>query len=208
MALRIKTKKDKTIPVDFVLDFSGSMQWQINEVKQKTIEQLRTMLKEDRSYDVRLIFFSTRVQRVITALLTKESLNSLFIPKILKEQLGDMTALYDAIGESLSSHVEVKDDDYTALVYIYTDGHENSSKKYNKYMIDEMIKQVANNGVAVIFATEGFSQMAQMQNNHFLNKFILDSYKDTSNVFANVRATYLSKADAGVRGTAKSLNND
>jgi uncharacterized protein YegL len=208
MALRIKNKKDKTIPVDFVIDFSASMQWQINDVKQKTIEQLKTMLKEDRNYMVKLIFFSTRVQRVTTALLTNESLNSLFIPKILKEPLGDMTALYDAIGESLSTHLEVNDEDYSALVYIYTDGHENSSKNYSKYIIDEMIKNVATKGVAVVFATEGFSQMAQMQHNHFLNKFIVDSYKGTNSVFANVRSTYLAKADAGIIGTAKSLNND
>jgi len=58
-----------------------------------------------------------------------------------------MTALYDAIGNSIkrirkTAENEIKNDEATVVVVIMTDGHENSSTEYSYSQIQSMIKEL------------------------------------------------------------------
>ena len=69
----------------------------------------------------------------------------------IRERTGGMTALWDAIGMTvvaLKPHVKEGD---KVLINIYTDGEENSSKKYNSRDIKEMITDLSAKGWTFTF---------------------------------------------------------
>lgn len=63
------------------------------------------------------------------------------------------TALLDAVGDALSELVVPEGD--RALVFIQTDGHENSSKEYSLATVRKLIEGAEARGVAVVYAAAG-----------------------------------------------------
>lgn len=112
----------------FLLDRSGSM----NERLDETIDGFNTFVEEqDLDETLTLYTFSdtlhmeyknVKISNVLP--LTKDT----YIP------CGN-TALYDSIGKILSDH-----ENECGTLVILTDGHENSSKKYTKSHIKDLIK--------------------------------------------------------------------
>jgi hypothetical protein len=61
------------------------------------------------------------------------------------------TALYDAIGDSIAKVSPVKKDADVVLVNIYTDGQENSSRRYNAQKIATLIEELGSLGWTFTF---------------------------------------------------------
>lgn len=64
---------------------------------------------------------------------------------------GGSTALYDAIGKTLTELMNNVERDAKVLVNIYTDGEENSSRSYNSSSVEKLIKQSEDKGFTVTF---------------------------------------------------------
>lgn len=126
-----------------ILDESGSMQ----SIKQAAIDSVNETLQsirgaqkenENQEHFVTFVSFNSRVNTLFDCVLA-DSVNDL---KDNDYNPAALTALYDAMGMSLTTLRErVKEDD-KVLVTIVTDGMENASKEYSgvaiKALVDEL----------------------------------------------------------------------
>ena len=121
------------VEITCVLDKSGSMHNQINDTiggyngfinKQSTVENAH----------VSLITFSTHVKTEYNSLPVKD------VPHLTEDnyQPAGGTALLDAIGTAIKYN-DTLDETTKKMVVIITDGEENSSKKYTKAHINDLI---------------------------------------------------------------------
>lgn len=138
--------KNKTTLYHFILDSSGSMQ----SVREKTIHLFNEQLSVIKNISIKnpekrlltsLTVFNQDVKHVLNEIaahkLTDLSINS-YSPE-------GFTALYDAIGESISRVEEIHQskieaDEMTVVFLILTDGHENASRTYDIRQVSEKIK--------------------------------------------------------------------
>tara|TARA_Y100000389_G_scaffold203977_2_gene254360 strand:+ start:928 stop:1587 length:660 start_codon:yes stop_codon:yes gene_type:complete len=141
----IEKKKHKIIGI---VDRSGSMRYKENDTIggiNTTFEQLRNDKQEDEDIDVSIKLFDHEEIMVIRS----ENIDNVkpftredFIPR-------GTTSLLDAIGNTLNWIMQQKimnPDFYdTCLIFVATDGEENSSKIYNSNQIEEMIKESKKN---------------------------------------------------------------
>lgn len=135
------TKKFKGLTyIYFILDKSGSMKGVrdvaingFNEWKQET-------LKVDGNYRLSMTLFDTEYNKLY------ENIDLNDVPDLTRNeyQPNGMTALFDAIGTTMNG-VKVKKSD-RALVVIYTDGQENSSKEYKQADIKKLIEDMQGKG--------------------------------------------------------------
>lgn len=146
-----KTKKaSKVIPVIHVIDIldaSGSMAGSKYNAAVKGINMGVTLLKKDTaevSYTYTLCDFSSDVIfRHITQPLSKVG--------NFRGNTRGATALYDAIGDSINAIRHILKGDYKVLVNIYTDGQENSSRRFNAKQISSLIEDLSKVGWTFTF---------------------------------------------------------
>tara|TARA_B100000579_G_scaffold177310_1_gene144501 strand:+ start:11807 stop:12469 length:663 start_codon:yes stop_codon:yes gene_type:complete len=114
-----------------------------------------------------------------------------------------MTALYDAIGESVNkiqniAHNEIEKDEATVVVVIITDGHENASTKFSYKQINSIIKELeksdnwtfsylSNTPDAIDYAT---SMSIKRENSFRYNK---SDMMNTQGYMANSLDSYMEK---------------
>jgi uncharacterized protein YegL len=140
-------KNKKTI-YHFVVDQSGSMSGSEGPTIEgfnsqiKTLQQLKAEFP-DNEYVVSVTFFEDEVMDLIKFapieeinMLTRESYKP-----------GGLTALLDGIGKSIDAirlkyDQEIQNDEASVVVVILTDGGENASKCYTRYVIGEKIKEL------------------------------------------------------------------
>ena len=146
-ATKTNPKGYPTIHIVDVLDSSGSMMGGKHDAALKGINSGIKDLKESKvrvNYTYTLVDFSTDVRFVHT----KDKLLS-----VGKVACGtrSSTALFDAIGDAIVkvSPGAVKDD--KVLVNIYTDGQENSSRRYTAHDISGFIDQLSTSGWTFTF---------------------------------------------------------
>jgi len=79
------------------------------------------------------------------------------VPEFTSEvyAVGGMTALYDAVGETITELEKRIDVETPALMVILTDGEENSSTKYTLSAIKEMIANKKEKGWSFVFMGDG-----------------------------------------------------
>ena len=146
----IKSKIIKVRPIVHIVDVidkSGSMSGGKDDAAVKGINMGVKMLREDISevnYTYTLCDFSDTI-------IFRNSMVSLDDAKPLKAGTRLSTSLYDAIGETINLILESKQPDDKVLVNIYTDGQENSSKKFNAYQIAGLIEKLSNEGWTFTF---------------------------------------------------------
>lgn len=137
----------KVIHIVDVLDSSGSMAGSkhkaamkginsgIDELKSNTLPVKYYYTLCDFSQDVLFPFVEENPERV----------------PIVRTETRGTTALFDAIGESITKVDRFLREDDKVLVNVYTDGMENASRKYNATSISALIKEYAKKGFTVTF---------------------------------------------------------
>lgn len=92
------------------------------------------------------------------------------IPELTDENYlpSGMTALYDALGDTIAALLETRRMDSPAtatLVTLFTDGGENSSFRYDAHTLSELVKRLEATGrwtFALVGPTNGVSQLADL----------------------------------------------
>ena len=136
-------KKKLDTLVSFILDKSGSM----GAVKTVTIsgfnEYLKTLQNQKTSMSFSLTLFDTEVdKRYINVPLKeiKELDEKTYMPD-------GMTALYDAVCQTVTEVEKTLTKDQKSLVVIMTDGEENSSKEYTQKELKKKIEELTKTGL-------------------------------------------------------------
>lgn len=143
-SLSPKATKKKVMYNIFILDESGSMSGsKYDNAKLGIIEEIG-ILRKEKDVDIKLgiVGFSDYVNP-----LKIESLNHYTI----NNPSFSMTALNDAIGETLTKLMGLIQKDEKAVVKIFTDGGENASRKYSTSKVSRVIKQAESKGITVVF---------------------------------------------------------
>ena len=131
-----------------IIDRSGSMTGKENDTIggiNSTFELLKASLKDDDKVKVSIKLFDHEETMLIRSLDIRE------VRDIEKRQYQPrgQTALYDAIGNSVTYFMEKKLLDANAytkcLVYVVTDGMENCSRKYNSDKLKKLIENAKEN---------------------------------------------------------------
>lgn len=119
----------------FIMDASGSMANMGDEPLQG-LNSFYKQQKESGEFTSTLVFFSNVVNFHHQNLAGKD------VPVITSNEYvpGGMTALYDAIGDSIELQKSKKTEN--VVFVILTDGHENASHKYNSRDIRKMIEEM------------------------------------------------------------------
>lgn len=136
-----------TIHVVDVLDASGSMEGSKYNAAVKGINVGVKSLKEDKAdvnYSYTLCDFSEDI-------IFRSTTDSLKNVKEFNGETRGSTSLYDAIGGSIKIIKEVKKSTDKVLINIYTDGQENSSRKYTGAQIASSIKELSEQGWTFTF---------------------------------------------------------
>lgn len=131
------------LSIFFILDGSGSMA----SVQKEVVDGLNDFIKEQQdeaavSGDM-TVFSLTVFDYTPTIVYMAEDIAS--VSPVTKKDtfLGGGTALYDAIGTTLSKAKEANLPG-KKLVAIYTDGYENSSVEYDAEKVKKLIKELEN----------------------------------------------------------------
>lgn len=210
----VKQKESKQRPVIHVadvLDSSGSMSGSKHAAAIKGINLGVENLKKDVAevdYTYTLCDFSSDVvMKHITEKLSKVS--------HFRSITRGATALYDAIGETITRIQDVAKPEDKVLVNIYTDGEENCSTKFNTAKISALIKELSKIGWTFTFiGTAGDVAFAQ-RNLKFdaSNTLVHDNtgagMEKAFTANNTARSTYSSKVSAGEdvsRGFYKDIN--
>jgi len=134
--------------IHFVLDRSGSM-WQTLTDTIGGFNQFLSSQKKDPNgecffnlyqfdHEYQIVYQNKNIQEV------EELTDKTFEPR-------GQTALYDAIGRTISCVPSVEKETNNIIIVILTDGEENSSKEFNYKTIADMIEQKENDGWKFVF---------------------------------------------------------
>jgi Mg-chelatase subunit ChlD len=148
------------IHVADVLDSSGSMQGEKYKAAKKGISLGIQSLKESTEqveYTYTLCDFSDDI-------IFRQTMAPLITVTEFKLETRGSTALYDAIGDTVAVIKNRLVEGDKVLVNVYTDGQENSSRRYRKEQIAELIETLSSQGWTFTFiGTVG--DVAYAQNN-------------------------------------------
>lgn len=132
----VKSTDDKEVlSILFIMDESGSMSVMGDEPLQG-INNFYKKQNESGEFMSTLCFFSSEVKFIHKNIIGKD------ISVLTNEDYtpNGMTALYDAVGESVKYQLE--QNSKNVLVVILTDGEENSSRMYTKKDIKELLEKM------------------------------------------------------------------
>lgn len=127
-----------------ILDESGSM----GSTRLETIQSLTSLLNElkvkSQEDDLNIKVTLTTFNHLVTQQVTHTKLSEIDFDNVLSNYNPEgLTALYDAVGQSVS-YLKTKKPNPTKVI-ILTDGYENASKEYNQSKIAELLKDVQDN---------------------------------------------------------------
>lgn len=127
------------------MDQSGSMDC----VRDQTISSVNEFIQEQKKEKGEAVFTFTKFNTKVTTVYEKRPMAE--VKEITRDQYKPegMTALYDAVGHTVTKYRDDKDNDY--VVVILTDGQENSSKEYSQFAIKEMVRKQRAAGWEFIF---------------------------------------------------------
>ena len=130
-----KINNPTPVSIVFVMDASGSMANMGNEPLQG-LNAFYKKQKDSGQFTSTLVFFSNDVT------FHHKNIRGEDVPVLSKSDyiIDGMTALYDAIGQSIEYQRNIKTEN--VIFVILTDGHENASTSYNKNSIKELITEM------------------------------------------------------------------
>lgn len=134
--------------VGIILDRSGSMGHLADEVVEAFNDQVDAIKKMAREQEVVVSFvtFSTFVDSVT---ILHKNVRSLKPLRRNQYRPGGMTALYDAMGDTIYEFEQVEDyddPDVAFLLIVITDGEENNSKRFNNHKLRRAVERTEADG--------------------------------------------------------------
>ena len=155
--------EDKVTYVCFIMDHSGSMLGNGGVAQSNFNDQIETLKKETGEMEtlVTVLEFSDRYKVVVK----NEKVQ--FVKPMTSYSCNGMTALYDSIAAGLNEVMSVMDKDErkdkAALIFIQTDGYENSSRELRgeegRVKIQELIKGLEDSGIwTIVFLGENIDE--------------------------------------------------
>jgi Mg-chelatase subunit ChlD len=133
-----KKTKPQNARIFFILDRSGSM----DSIKDETIGGFNSFLESQKAVPGKATLSLVQFDHEYLVVHNNVPLNEVsaldsktFVPR-------GMTALYDAVGMTISRFKNDNPKNTKTIVAILTDGQENSSKEYNYTNLQKMIKDV------------------------------------------------------------------
>ena len=148
-------KKNKVTEVVFIIDASGSM----STLCADALGSINTVLEEKRNtpYDGKIFITMVMFNNFATLLRDKTSIRD--VPPLTEKEYvpKGLTALYDAIGETIEylekrRHRERTGERYDkTLCFIMTDGMENASRRFDRATVKEMLEDRQGNGWEFVF---------------------------------------------------------
>jgi len=182
-----------------VLDASGSMSGEKYRAAITGINLGVANLKKDTApvdYTYTLCDFSDDI-------VFRQTTENLVNVDVFKGQTRGSTALYDAIGDSVALVKKVVKDGHKVLVNIYTDGQENSSRRFRAQNIASLIEELSKCGWTFTFIGTKFDVEYAQKNLKFdmSNTLVHDNTGEGMEkaFFVNSvsRSAYSSKVSAG-----------
>lgn len=171
-----------------IIDKSSSMQHRAREV----IDGFNQFIKEQKALPgkafINLVYFDSYVSNPVTACLL-ENFNRLdetnYVP-------GGMTALNDAVGQTIT-HARNSLGDHAKVIFcIMTDGEENSSREYNTQRVKQLVEHQQGVNWKFIFLGANLNAFAQA------NAFGIDAF---------TQARYSDKVVGGTLRAMSSVTN-
>lgn len=136
----------KKVLVNFIQDRSGSMQsvWDetLNGFK-KFIEDLRDSAKKD---DIEYLFSLTTFDTQIDTPIVAKPINDVNLNELQKHGPRGSTALYDAVGITITNTEKDRHGAEKIICVVVTDGQENSSREWTKDKLNQAIEAKLNAG--------------------------------------------------------------
>jgi len=176
--IEITDSPEKTPNIIFIMDKSGSMQ----SIKNDTIGGFNSFVDKQKAQGgaahLNVILFDT-----VTSTYYKGAVSEVPSMNGTTYSPDGMTALYDAIGKTLTEYSHYQ----KALVVILTDGEENSSRSYTKSQILEMIKSREATGWEFLYLganQDAFAEGSKIGIHTTLNFLATDA--GIRNAFSNV----------------------
>ena len=149
--------------VIFILDMSGSM----NPLKEDTIGGFNSMIEDLKKLDDKTLVSVALFNGKWKLIARREIINEIAPLDLNIYKPCGTTALLDAIGntigliETFMIEEEPEPEPDKVLVYITTDGMENSSTEYNYKMIKNEIKRKKKDGWEFNFLASGIDELAE-----------------------------------------------
>ena len=145
-------KKNNTTYYHLVLDKSGSMSTHYQQTLEALNEKIKSIKQiqrrnSDMPIEVTLSFFSNDIELFVQ----DQKPEKLRLLKESDYQVDGMTALLDAVGmamnrmEYLHGHA-IRTQNATAMIVIFTDGHENASKMFSFREVADRIRELQATG--------------------------------------------------------------
>ena len=207
-----KTKiTNDVLHVGYVLDASGSMR-AATEATKEAVEQYIEDLRAEEAKIVKkfgegvytyltLNAFSTTSRQ----LLEPCGINDFDIPSVIDQyNASGGTALYDAIGDTISYMEQTVRPGEKVLIAILTDGMENSSRRYNAVAISNLIEAKEEEGWTFTYLAAGIShaQAVRIAATFGVSSGSVASFDTTTDSYANVGTAF-----AAMSGTLRSAKN-
>lgn len=147
-------KNPNAIQIVFVIDESGSM----GNLRSDVIGGFNTLIEDQKKVEgvaeVSLYTFNSTVDLVLDCV-DIQSVEDL--TEALYQPSG-MTAMNDAIGMALQKVLNESPE--KAIINIFTDGYENSSREYDYAKVKELTKQAEEKGYQIVFLAANIDEQA------------------------------------------------
>jgi uncharacterized protein YegL len=193
------------IRVEFILDESGSMSGQEKTVINGFNEQVQEMRKEEKTKEVEYVVSLTKFSSNVTTLFAERPLAEVKEITTADYKPDGMTALYDAVGSRIDT---AEEGEQNVLVYIFTDGAENSSKKFSHAAVKELIDIRQKQGWGFTYFGADMDAAAAASSIGVANAVNYASVNMADALYATsaVRGTYTSNVSKGLVGAMRSCN--
>lgn len=136
-----------TTRVAYILDKSGSMASCRKEAIQGTNEYLKTLRDEDPETRISVTLFDTEVYHLFSGVPVREVTDlkkDYYVP-------GGSTALFDAVGTTVSALESQVGEGDIVVVTIFTDGEENASSEFSRHQIFDLIRNYEQKGWTFLY---------------------------------------------------------
>lgn len=193
------------IRVEFILDESGSMEGQQKTVINGFNEQIQEMRKEEKTKDVEYTVSLTKFSSEATVVFANKPLSEVKEIGTADYKPNGMTALYDAVGMRIDT---AEEGEQNVLVYIFTDGAENSSKNFSHEAIKALIDIRQKQGWGFTYFGADMDAAAAASSINIANSVNYASANTAGAMYATsaIRGTYTSNVSKGLSGFERSVN--